>query len=159
MRRGVAGGISDHFLVESKVKRCARKKYVNRGGCITEIVKVSEFEKQEIRDAYRSMIEGEWLNVKDTRMLSVEDEWERFKSFVLSSAGESCGYKRIGRRGKKSEWWDDEMRELVKDKRRLYEMYLRTRSEHDKNEYNRNNREVKYKVREKKRVVDERWGV
>ena len=158
VRRGVAGGISDHFLVESKVKRCARKKYVNRGGCITEIVKVSEFEKQEIRDAYRSMIEVEWLNVKDTRMLSVEDEWERFKSFVLSSAGESCGYKRIGRRGKKSEWWDDEMRELVQDKRRLYEMYLRTRSEHDKNEYNRKNREVKYKVREKKRVVDERWG-
>ena len=26
VRRGVAGGISDHFLVECKVKRCASKK-------------------------------------------------------------------------------------------------------------------------------------
>ena len=50
------------------------------------------------------------------------------------------------------------MRELVKDKRRLYEIYLRTKSELDKNEYNRKNREVKYKVGEKKCMVDERWG-
>ena len=37
-------------------------------------------------------------------------------------------------------------------------MFLRTKSEHDKAEYNRKNREVKYKVREKKCMVDERWG-
>ena len=35
------------------------------------------------------------------------------------------------------------MRELVKAKRRLHEMYLRTKSEY-KNEYNKKNREVKY---------------
>ena len=66
----------------------------------------------------------------------------------MRSAVEICGYKRIGRKGKKSEWWDDETRELTKDKRRLYEMYLRTKSEHDKNEYSRKNKELKYKVRE-----------
>ena len=37
-------------------------------------------------------------------------------------------------------------------------MYMRTKSEHDKTENNRKNREVKYKVREKKCVVDKRWG-
>ena len=158
VRRGVAGGISDHFLVECKVKRCARKKYVNRGECAREIVKVSEFEKKEVRDAFRMLIEVEWLRVKDTRLLGVTDEWEKFKSLTLKSAGEVCGYKRIGRKGKKSEWWDDEMRELIEDKRRLYELYLRTKCEHDKNEYNMKKREVKYKVREKKRMVDERWG-
>ena len=31
VERGVAGGISDHFLVECKVKRFVRKKYVNWG--------------------------------------------------------------------------------------------------------------------------------
>ena len=85
-------------------------------GCITEIVKVSKLEKQENRDTYRLSIEVEWLNVKDARLLNVNDEWEKFKSLILRSAGEICGYKRIGRKGKKSEWWDDEMRKLVKDK-------------------------------------------
>ena len=75
----------------------------------------------------------------------------------MRSAGDICGYKRIERRGKKSEWWDDEMRELVKDKRRLYEIYLKTMSEDDKSKYNRKYREVKYKVREKKCMVDESW--
>ena len=102
----------------------SEKKYVNRGGCIKEIVKVREYEKQEIRDTYRSLIEVEWFNVKDARLLNVEDEWEKCKSIVLRSAGELCGYKRIGRRGKKSEWWNDEMRELVKDKRTLCELFL-----------------------------------
>ena len=89
-------------------------------------------------------------------MLSAKDECEKFNSLIWRTAGEIFGHRRIGRRGKKSEWWDDEMRELVKDKRRLYEMYLRTKSEHDKTEYNRKSREVKYKVREKKCLVDER---
>jgi len=35
---------------------------------------------------------------------------------------------------------------------------LRTKSEQDKNEYKSANRELKRKVREKKRMVDERWG-
>ena len=74
VRRGVARGISDHFLVECKMKRCARKKYVIRNGCIKVTVKLSKFEKQEIRDAYRSLIEVEWLSAKDGRLVSVEDE-------------------------------------------------------------------------------------
>ena len=84
VRRGVAGGISDNFLAECNVKRCARKKK-EKGRCITEIVKVSEFEKQKIRDAYRLLIAVEWFSVKDAMLLSAE---EKFKSFIFGSAGE-----------------------------------------------------------------------
>ena len=28
----------------------------------------------------------EWLNVKDARLLSVEDDWEKYKSFILRNA-------------------------------------------------------------------------
>ena len=38
------------------------------------------------------------------------------------------------------------MRELLKEKRRLYDMYFRTKSEHDGSEYKRKNKEVMYKV-------------
>ena len=53
-------------------------------------MKVSEFEKQEVRDAYRSLIEVEWLSVKDARLLSVEDEWKKLKSFILRSERKIC---------------------------------------------------------------------
>ena len=44
------------------------------------------------------------------------------------------------------------MRELIMDQRKLCKMHLRPKNEHDKTEYKRENREVKYKVREKKCV-------
>ena len=47
VRRGLAGGKSDHFLVECKVQQYVGKKYVDRGRCITEIVRVSELEKRD----------------------------------------------------------------------------------------------------------------
>ena len=158
VRRGLTGGISDHFLVESKLNVGVCKKYVRRNECVKEVVKVSEFDKKEARDLYKALIEAEWNSVKDTRCIGVEGEWERFKFAVLRCAGEVCGYKKLGRKGKRSEWWDDEVRDLVRNKRRAYETYLRTRDERDKNEYKLRNREVKDKVREKKRLVDERWG-
>ena len=46
------------------------------------------------------------------------------------------------------------MRELVKDKRRLHEMYFKTESEYDKNEHKRKNREVKHKIKEQKCMMD-----
>ena len=119
---------------------------------------MSELQKQEIRDAYRLLSEVEWLNVKDARLLWAKNGCEKFKSLILRSAGEICGYKIIGGRSKKSEWLNDEMRELVKDKRRPHEMYFRPKSKNDKNEYNRKNKEVKNKVREKKCMVEERSG-
>ena len=47
-------------------------------GCITEIAKVSVLEKQEITDADKSLIQVEWFSVKDAKLLSAEDEWEKF---------------------------------------------------------------------------------
>ena len=42
-----------------------------------------------------SLIEVEWLSVKDARLLSVEDDWEMFKSLILRSTEEIIGYSRI----------------------------------------------------------------
>ena len=69
---------------------------------VKEIVKLSEFEKQEIRDAYRSLIDVEWLNIKDVRLISIQGDSKKFKSFILISAGEVCGYKRL--RSVENEW-------------------------------------------------------
>ena len=74
-------------------------------------------------------------------------------------AARVCGYKSIGRKSKGSAWWDDEMKELVKDKRKLFEVYTRNRREDDRQAYKRKNQEVKTRVRQKKDAADERFGV
>merc|ERR1712002_999017 len=58
--RGAAGGMSDHYLVKAKVrmKKCFRR---DREEVIYQrVVKVSEFEKVEVREAFQRLIVSEW---------------------------------------------------------------------------------------------------
>ena len=56
--------------------------------------------------------------MKDSRLLSVEEELGLFKSTVLRCVAVVCGYKNVGRKKTRSEWWDEEVKGLVKEKRR-----------------------------------------
>ena len=157
--RGAAGGMSDHYLVEAKVKLGGCVGRDRRGEVYQRVVKVSEFEKMEEREAFQRLIVSEWERVKDSRVLDVEEEWELFKSTVMRCAGVVCGYKCVGRKKKGSAWWDEEVKGLVKEKRRLFEVYLADRNDRNKEEYKRKNRQVNVVIREKKNAVDERDGV
>ena len=157
--RGAAGGMSDHYLVEAKVRMrgCFRR---DRGEVVNQrVVKVSEFEKVEVREAFKGLIMNEWERVKGGEVREVEEEWKLFKSAVMRCAGIVCGYKCVGRKKKGSAWWDEEVKGLVKEKRRLFEVYLADRNDRNKEEYKRKNRQVNVVVREKKNALDERDGV
>ena len=92
--------------------------------------------------------------VKDSRLLSVEEEWELFRSTVLRCAVVVCGYKNVGRKKKRSAWWDEE----VKEKRRLFEAFSANRNDRNEEAYKRKNCQVNVVVREKKNALDERDG-
>ena len=156
--RGAAGGMSDHYLVEGKVRMrgCWKRE---RGEVVYKrVIKVSELEKPEVREAFEMLILNEWERVRNTRLLNVEEEWELFKCTVIRCAASVCGYKRVGNKRKGSAWWDDEVKELVKEKRRLYEVFLSDRNARNKEVYKGKNREVNGVVRMKKNAVDERDG-
>ena len=42
-----------------------------------------------------------------------------FWNVVISTSGSVCGYKSVGRKSKRSDWWDEEMRDLVKEKKKI----------------------------------------
>ena len=156
--RGAARGMSDHYLVEAKVKM---EGYFRRGRedeVRKRVIKVRELEKEEVREEFKRLILNEWERVRNTAVLSVEEEWREFKSIVLRCAATVCGYKVLGRKCKGSAWWDDEVKELVKEKRRLFEVLISNRSVTNREDYKRKNREVNGVVRQKKNAVDERDG-
>ena len=156
---GAAGGMSDHYLVKAKVRMKGSFRR-DRGEVVNQrVVKVSEFEKVEVREDFERLIVSEWERVKDGRLLSVEEEWELFKSTVLRCAAVVCGYKNVGRKKKKSAWSDEEVKGLVKEKRRLFEAFLANRNDRNEEAYKRKNRQVNVVVREKKNALDERDGV
>merc|ERR1712002_199121 len=157
--------MSRHFRENKKLfwsdvnrKRNARDQMTmkvrdSEGNMLTEGAKVQQrwreyFEKVEVREAFQGLIVSEWERVKDRGVVEVEEEWELFKSTIVRCAGIVCGYKCVGRKKKGSAWWDEEVKNLVKEKRRLFEVYLADRNDRNKEEYKRKNRQVKVAVRE-----------
>ena len=119
---------------------------------------MSELEKEEVR-AFVILIMNEWDRIRDTTVLSVKEEWEMFKSTVMTCAARVCGYKSIGRKKRGSAWWDEEIKEMVRKKRRLFEIYVTDRNERKREEYKKKNQEVKRVTKQKKNEVDERDGI
>ena len=82
-----------------------------------------------------------------------------FKSTLRTCAARVCGYKSIGRKKIGSAWWDEEIKEMVREKRKLFEIYIADRNERNREEYRQKNQEVKRVTRQKKNEVNERDGI
>ena len=58
-----------------------------------------------------------------------------------------------------SAWWDEEIKEMVREKRRLFKIYITDRNERNREEYRQKSQEVKKVIGQKKNEVDERDGI
>ena len=127
--RGAAGGMSDHYFVEAKVRIKGFRKREREEVTAKRVVKMSELEKEEVREAFVMLIVNEWDRIRNTRVLSVEEEWEMFKSTVITCAARVCGYISIGRNKRGSAWWDEEVKEMVREKKRPFQIYVTDKME------------------------------
>ena len=99
--RGAAMGISDHFLVEAKLKvgKCL-KRY--RRECVNvEIVRVEKLENVACAREYERALNVKWENVRKNEAGEVEDEWLNLKGEVKNIANHVCGVRRVGGRRRK----------------------------------------------------------
>ena len=157
--RGEGGGMSDHYLVESRLRVSGRRWDGRRVGCVREGLKVSELRKSEKAREFQEKLTVEWNVVKEQEIAAVEEEWNKFKNGVLGCASEVCGVRRLGgARRKGSEWWNEEMREAVLVKKRAYERWLQKKDDVTYEYYKGERNRVKRMVKEAKLRADERWG-
>ena len=71
------------------------------------------------------------------------------QSTVMTCAARVCGYKSIGRKKRGSAWWDEEIKEMVREKRRLFEIYVADRNKRNREEYRPKNQKVMRVTRQK----------
>ena len=157
--RGVAAGImSDHFLVESKV--IVAKEWGNRiEACRREVLKVEELKKPEKRREYQERLKADYDRVKEGDIGSVEEEWKPMKESLVENTEDICGKRYVGggiRKG--SEWWNEEVKRKVDEKKRTFREWLQRG---DRERYERCkaiNVEVKRMVKDAKKAANNRWG-
>ena len=127
--RGVHGGISDHFLVEGRLKVMYRWNKRREGGGERELIKLSELGKSEKVLEYQAKVNEKWEGVRVNEWRGVEEEWVSFREAVNKSAVEVCGMKRVKGRGIKrgSEWWNEEVKKVLEEKRQGFERWLQSK--------------------------------
>ena len=88
--RGVAAGMSDHFLVEAEV--VVAKEWGNRVvGCRREVVKVEELKKPEKKQEYQDKLKEAYDRVKEREAGELEEEWRLMKESLVGYASDVCG--------------------------------------------------------------------
>ncbi len=158
--RGEAGGMSDHFLVEGRLRvrqRWMGGKNVKGAREVVNVRKLYEVEKER---EFQDKMKVEYEVVKNERIDSVEAEWLLLKNAVTRCSNEVCGMRRVGVFARKgSEWWSEDVKKVVADKRRAFEEWLQERDDMSYERYRIKRNLVKQVVKEAKRVADRRWGM
>ena len=156
--RGVAAGMSDHFLVEAEV--VVAKEWGNRVvGCRREVVKVEELKKPEKKQEYQDKLKEAYDRVKEREAGELEEEWMLMKESLVGYASDVCGKRFVGgcmRRS--SEWWNEGVKMKVEEKKRAFEEWLQCNSVEKYERYREKNVEAKRKVEEVKRMSNFKWG-
>ncbi|XP_068210808.1 uncharacterized protein [Palaemon carinicauda] len=156
--RGMANGMSDHFLVEGKL--VVAKEWGNRvGGCKRELVRVEELIKPGVKCKYQERLKMAYDEVRVRETGNLEEEWKLAKENFVGIASDVCGKKVVGGSMRKgSEWWNEGVKVKVEEKKRAFEEWLQSNSIEKYEKYREKKVEVKRKVREAKRAADLRWG-
>ena len=158
--RGAAGGMSDHYLVEAKIKVKGGWKLKLGFNRSVEVTRVEKLENEEYATEYERILTEKWVIMKEKEKGGAQEEWETFKETMLMTAREVCGVKKVGRKSKRkgSEWWNEELDIIIKRKKEIFAKHLATNSQASWEEYKRVRNEVKTKVKAAKRRADERWS-
>ena len=156
--RGMAAGISDHFLVEGKIV-VAKDWGGKLGRSRREVIRVEELNKREKEVEYHEKVRVMYDRVKERKLGAVESEWGSFKDSVMGCASDVCGKRIVGRGIRKgSEWWNERVKMKVKEKTRAYEVWLQCRNSESYERYKVKKVEVKREVNEARRAAGFRWG-
>ena len=89
--RGAAGGMSHHYLVEAKVRMRGGFRR-DRGEAVNQSCESVWIEEVEVREASERLILSECERVRDSRLLSVEEEWEFKRTNYHESQGQWRDY-------------------------------------------------------------------
>ena len=157
VKRGAEIG-SDHYLLIAKINLSLKlnpqsKKQTNR----TKL-KVEKFKDSDTKMTYQNQIRTKLERDELSQAEDIESLWTKYKETLKQTANEVCGRKRIGGLRKRTAWWNDEVKNKIKQKKTAWKKFLSTKSPGDKELYILKRNEAKEVVKRSKQIQWEKFG-
>jgi hypothetical protein len=170
----------DYFMVRRKEKGTVKDVTVINGEtCVTQHKlllcklefndKLTKWQKQRVSDrcclwklkeeGTRAKFRDEIKVVADKRTNgNVDSMWTEFRECLITTADKTCGRAKRKNKKRVTWWWNKEVSDVVKRKRKLYRVAHRTKTDEDREAYNTAKREAKIAVAKAKESESRRYG-
>ncbi|CAG9832185.1 unnamed protein product [Diabrotica balteata] len=60
---------------------------------------------------------------------TIEDEWGKFINAMIKTAKSICGTTRNNNRGRRTSWWNDEVKREINEKKKLWKEYIKDKTQ------------------------------
>lgn len=119
-----------------------------------EQINLRKLQDEEIKAKVQADITLRLQDISPDSM-NVEETWKVFKGSVLLVLEEHCGKKKTGKsKGKATSWWNETVKAAVKEKKRLYKVWVKSKRDEDYENYRVARRACKTTVQAAK---DQSW--
>uniref|UniRef100_A0A1W7R9N5 Endonuclease-reverse transcriptase HmRTE-e01 n=1 Tax=Hadrurus spadix TaxID=141984 RepID=A0A1W7R9N5_9SCOR len=145
---------SDHRLVVAKfrVGRIKRMKEYRQ-----KKIKVWRLKEPQIQARYLQEVEK---MTPRTNIGEVEEEWKMFKEEITKCAERVCGRTSGKRKERETKWWNERVKNAVKEKKEMWRIWDKNREEESRRKYEDAKRKCKRVVNEeKKKCLEELAGI
>jgi len=161
VKRGSEIG-SDHYLVEAQLKHnISEKKENNKMNIEMNYTNIKTYRLQEekFRKRYKEECDKRLLLGKQGGKKDLEELWKYFKDTIKQVATEICGVSKSTNKRKQTPWWNQEIKEEVRKKKKLWKKYLGTgKNANDYEVYKQQREKVKVLIREAKKGAWKKFG-
>ena len=155
VKRGAEIG-SDHFLVIGKFNLSI--KYKTRTEPKKFKINIKDLKNKEAKEAYQKLIDKKLKKLMPATKEDTESLWSVYKKVITDSANKICNWKVIGGQNKRTAWWNNVVKQKVKEKKDAWKQYLASKDINDLNIYRTKRKEAKDEVIKSKQQQWEQFG-
>lgn len=149
---------SDHFLVVGKFNLSLKFKTQTHKEPKKFKLKVEELRNRETKETYQGLINNKLLRLLPITNEDIESIWTIYKRVITDSANEVCERKVIGGQNKRTAWWNNVVKQKVKEKKDAWKQYLASKNSTDLDMYKMKRKEAKDEVKKSKQHQWEQFG-
>ncbi|KAI5703539.1 hypothetical protein M8J75_013060 [Diaphorina citri] len=115
-------------------------------------------DEPETKENYAETLTEKLNNEPVEEERDVDTIWRKIKTCIIKAATETCGKKIVKPNQKRTRWWNDEIKESVKQKKIAWKIFKQTQTNSDREKYIKLRNETKLKIKDAKRETWENFG-